>query len=269
MANPPRKLAFILASTDQGTLIVNRFDFNVLNESVTIGVGHMLLNYGSYDAQEVDTVRQLLNLRRQYFGDGVVALDCGANIGVFTVEWAKAMTGWGQVVAIEAQERVFYALAGNIAINNCLNARALHAAVGAQPGVLRIPQPNYLAPGTFGSLELKQTERTENIGQPVSYADEHLVGVQAITLDALGLNRLDLLKIDVEGMELEVFEGARATIGKYLPVIVVERIKTDQEALKAVLESHGYRTFETGMNIIAIHTSDPGLTHVSVKTPES
>ena len=82
---------------------------------------------------------QLLTQRRQHFGDGVVVVDCGANIGVHTVAWAKGMTGWGQVLAIEAQERIFYALAGNITINNCFNARAFNAAVGAADGVLRVP----------------------------------------------------------------------------------------------------------------------------------
>jgi FkbM family methyltransferase len=82
----------------------------------------------------VDFAAGLLTLRRQYYGDGVVAIDCGANIGVFTLEWARAMTGWGSVIAVEAQERIYYALAGNIAINNCFNARAVLAAVADKPG---------------------------------------------------------------------------------------------------------------------------------------
>jgi FkbM family methyltransferase len=268
MAYPPRRLAFILAPTDQGTLIVNRFDYRMVSETQGFGVGHMLLNFGSYDAAEVTTAVALLALRRQYFGTGVVALDCGANIGVFTVEWAKSMHGWGQVIAIEAQERVYYALAGNIAINNCFNARAMLAAVGNQSGVLRIPRPDYLSPGTFGSLELKHSEKTEFIGQSVSYADEDLHPVQAITIDSLNLSRLDLLKVDVEGMEQEVLEGAQATIGRHLPIIIVERIKANPAALTALLESHGYRHFETAMNIIAVHTSDPTLSHVAVKPPQ-
>ena len=47
-------------------------------------------------------------------GDGVVAVDGGANIGVHTIEWATAMTGWGSVIAIEPQERIYYALAGTL-----------------------------------------------------------------------------------------------------------------------------------------------------------
>jgi FkbM family methyltransferase len=264
MAYPPRKLAFILAPTDQGTLIVNRFDYRIINESQGFGVGYMLLNFGSYEGSEVAMAATLLTLRKQYFGPGVVALDCGANIGVFSVEWAKLMHGWGHVIAIEAQERIFYALAGNIAINNCFNARAILAAVGNQSGVLRIPVPDYLSPGTFGSVELKQSPRNEFIGQTLSYAEENLQPVKAITIDALNLSRLDLLKIDVEGMEQEVLDGARASIGQHRPIIIVERIKSDQAALTAQLEAHGYRCFESGLNILAVHAGDPALSHIQI-----
>ena len=54
----------------------------------------------------------LPRMRRPHFGDGVVAVDRGADIGVHTLEWARSMTAWGSVIAIEAQECIFYALAG-------------------------------------------------------------------------------------------------------------------------------------------------------------
>lgn len=263
MPHPPRKLGFVLAATDQGTLIVNRFDYKMVDQTQAFGVGHSLLNTASYEAREVGSALALLALRRRHFGNGVLAIDCGANIGVFTVEWAKAMTGWGSVLAIEAQQRVFYALAGNIALNNCFNAQAMHAAVTAETGVLRIPVPNYLSPGSFGSLELKSSEQTEFIGQTISYAEDRLVPIQAITIDSLNLKRLDLLKIDVERMELEVLAGARRTIDRHLPIILVEHLKTNKDALEAVLDSHGYRHFQAGLNTIAVHASDPTLNHLS------
>src|ERR1700760_4018408 len=170
MANAPRKIAFILASTDYGSLIVNRFDYQMVDATSGFGVGFNLLESSTYDAREGATAMQLLSLRRQHFGDGVVAVDCGANIGVRTVEWSKGMTGWGTVIAIEAQMRLFYALAGNITINNCFNAQAIHAAVGAQQGTLRVPTPNYLVPASFGSLELRQSDATEFIGQEIDYS---------------------------------------------------------------------------------------------------
>ena len=155
MQNPPRKIAFVTAATDHGTLIVNRFDYHIVAPNRAYGVGFQLLESGAHDPSEVKMILELLDLRRHYYGNGVVAVDCGANVGVHTIEWAKHMTGWGRVLAIEAQERIYYALAGNIAINNCFNARAIHAAVTSRPGTMKIPTPDYLTPASFGSLELK------------------------------------------------------------------------------------------------------------------
>lgn len=269
MANPPRKIAFVLASTDHGTLIVNRFDYRMVNATEGYGVGHFLLETSSYEPQEGSVAMQLLGLRRQHFGDGAVAVDCGANIGVHTVEWAKGMTRWGRVIAIEAQERIYYALAGNITINNCFNARAIHAAVGAQEGSLRIPVPNYRAPASFGSLELRQSDATEFIGQNIDYSEQNLATVRMITIDSLNLPRLDLLKIDIEGMEIEALEGAKATVQRLLPIILVERLKVSVDALTTVLASYGYEWFALGLNFLAVHPSDPARQHINVAQPQS
>src|SRR5262249_30071569 len=155
-ANPPRKLPFILAASDHGTMIINRFDYHLVDKDRGFGVGLEILDSAAFDRRGVTLAEGLLTLRRQYFGDGVLAIDCGANIGVFTLEWARLMTGWGSVIAIEAQERIYYALAGNIAINNLFNARALLAAVADKPGVMTIPALDYGRPTSFGSLEIKQ-----------------------------------------------------------------------------------------------------------------
>ena len=156
----------------------------------------------------------------------MIAVDCGANVGVHTIEWAKHMTGWGVVLAIEAQERIYYALAGNVAINNCFNARAIHAAVTSQPGVMKMPAPNYFAQGSFGSLELRKRETTEFIGQPIDYSENKMVDVQTISLDSFNFPRLDLIKIDIEGMELEALAGGVKCIGNLRPIL---RGRNDQD----------------------------------------
>jgi FkbM family methyltransferase len=259
MRNPPRKIAFVLASTEHGTMIVNRFDHCMYDAFNGIGVGLKILENGAFEPEEVDTALWLLSLRRRHFGDGVVALDCGANIGVHTVEWAKHINGWGKVIAIEAQERVFYALAGNIVINNCLNARAMHAAVAAQTGTMRIPTPDYLSPASFGSLELRPSERNEFIGQEIDYSDAATVEIRTVTIDSLDLARLDFLKIDVEGMELEALAGAAACLARCRPVVIVESLKSDAGRLRETLEKHGYRVFTAGINLLAIHGEDKTL----------
>jgi FkbM family methyltransferase len=205
----------------------------------------------------VDLGIQLLESRRRHFGDGVVAIDCGANIGTHTIEWAQFMFGWGQVISIEAQERIFYALAGNITLNNCFNAQAMWAAAGRARGSIRVPVPNYFAPSSFGSLELRKTERTEFIGQDIDYSEERMQEVQMIAIDDLALNRLDFLKIDIEGMEMEALSGARQSIEAWKPILMVEKIKSDEAELQRFVTTLGYRTFQVGLNMLAVHASDP------------
>jgi FkbM family methyltransferase len=265
MQNSSRKAAFVLVSSDHGTMIVNRFDYRMVDAENGYGVGFQILEKSSYDSREVEYVVSLLGLRRKYFGDGVVAIDCGANIGVHTIEWAKTMNGWGAVIAIEAQEQIYYALAGNIALNNCFNVKAILAAVAAKDGVIKIPRPNYREPGSFGSLELRQRENNEFIGQEISYSDDSTSEVRALTLDSLTLTRIDLIKLDVEGMELEALQGAMNSIQRHHPILIVEFIKTDEAMLRALLEKNDYQIFKVGLNLLAVHKADQTITHVSKK----
>jgi FkbM family methyltransferase len=267
MRNPPRTLAFITAATDHGTMIVNRFDRAIVNATDGYGVGLQLLEKACYDPDEVHLLLRILDLRRENYGDGVIAIDCGANVGVHTIEWAKHMTGWGAVLAIEAQERIYYALAGNITINNCFNARAIHAAVSNHTNGMRIPMPNYVTAGSFGSLELKYRENAEFIGQPIDYADAKLVDVSTVTLDSLRLSRVDLIKIDVEGMEIDALQGAVNCIGDLRPILYVETVKSDKNALGEWLKNRGYRIIETGINLFAIHNTDKASAGITVQKP--
>ncbi|WFU68882.1 MULTISPECIES: FkbM family methyltransferase [unclassified Bradyrhizobium] len=250
-----QKLAFVMASSNHGTMIVNRFDYRMLAPDRGYGVGYQILEGAAFDPLEVKVALELLALRRKYHGDGVIAIDCGANIGVHTIEWASSMTGWGTVLAVEAQERIFYALAGNIAINNCFNAHAVHAAVSSESGTMQIPNPNYFTPSSFGSLELRPRPSTEFIGQAIDYA-ENTVMVRKMTLDELDLPRVDFIKIDIEGMEMEALSGAQATIRKYRPILLIEKIKTDTRQLEQWLKDNGYHAVALGINILAVHQSD-------------
>lgn len=254
-ALPQRPVAWVLVSTSHGTMLVNRHDYRAVTGGA-YGVGHQLLQTSAFDAGEVDLACALLQLRRKHHGDGVVALDGGANIGVHAVEWARRMHGWGEVLAVEAQERIFYALAGNLAINNCFNARAIWAALGEAEGSLAIPSPDYFTPSSFGSLELRERPGNENIGQAVDYRGGG-IKTRVLAIDSLGLARLDFLKLDIEGMEGEALHGARETISRCRPILLVERIKAEPGSLEAQLGGFGYRVLPAGMNLLALHPSDP------------
>ena len=250
-----RPSAFVIAPSNHGTMIVNRNDYRQVGNGV-YGVGAQILNNQSFDQKEVNLVLGLLSKRRQIYKKDVVALDCGANIGVHTIEWARHMHGWGRVHAFEAQERIYYALAGNIAINNCSNAHATWAAVGAKPGVLDVPKVDYNLPASYGSLELRQSPTNEDIGQTISYDKSDTYEVPMITLDSVKLSQVDFIKIDVEGMEIDVLRGAAKLLKKHRPMMLIEHIKSDSKALVDMLKSFGYKTFNIDINILAVHETD-------------
>jgi FkbM family methyltransferase len=254
-----RPIAFVLAATNHGSLLVNRHDYRLVDDS-GYGVGYQLLNTSTFDPEEISIALQLLETRKTNYGPGVVAIDCGANIGVHTIQWAKLMHHWGSVVAFEAQERIFYALAGNIAMNNCFNAKAVWAAIGATTGEIGVPVPNYQSPASFGSLEIRKTYSNEFIGQTIDY--DKLQSTPLTSIDALNLQRVDLIKIDIEGMEVEALQGAMETITRNTPQLMIEKIKSNEEEIVNLLSPLGYKFFPLGINLLAVHVSDPVYPHL-------
>lgn len=237
-----RPAAFVLVATDHGSMIVNTRDYESVEDG-QIGVSVELFNYSQYDGAQLELLCKILELRREVHGDGVSVIDGGANIGAYTLEFARLMHGWGSVLAIEPQDRICYALCGNVALNNLFNARVLMAAIGPRSGMAHIPIIDYTVPRNFGGVEV---DRSGN-GQPV----------QQIAIDDLKMKRLDLLKLDIEGMEIEALEGAKGALNLYHPVLCIEHIKIGFAPLVKYLNALGYKVQMTGMNVLAIHQDDP------------
>jgi FkbM family methyltransferase len=173
------------------------------------------------------------------------------------------MTGWGEVLAVEPQERVYYALAGNIAINNLFNARALQAVIGEHDGWIEIPVLDHTKPASFGSLELRPCSE-EAIGQTPERSERaRMVRIDTI----LDTGRVDLIKLDVEGMELAALGGAEMTIEHWRPVLFVEWAKCGAEPLRTWLAARGYDSHVLGINLLAIHQQDPVAAHVQKSPP--
>lgn len=238
---------FELMETAHGKLIVNKFD----ELSPFWGVGSQIMRRGYYDMPEINLTKQiLLNCKKEY-GDGVVALDCGANIGVHSVEWGKLMNGWGFVYSFEAQTPIYYALCGSLALNSCFNVTAKNIALGKNNGYIGVPNINYFKNSSFGSVEIKKRDNTEWIGQEINYDDTYEITLN--TIDSFNFNRVDLIKVDVEGMEEDVFEGSLSTIKRLKPVIFFEHSKSNKQFLEKILFDNGYEIKYQGNNALAIH----------------
>ena len=74
-----------------------------------------------------------------------------------------------------------------------------------------------------------------------------------------------MIKIDVEGMEIEVLEGAVETIRTAKPIILIETIKSNIDKINCFLSDLGYVTTPAGINILAIHKSDPVVALIKSK----
>lgn len=162
-----------------------------------------------------------------------IAVDAGANIGMVAVPLAHTLHGsGGTVLAFEAQRMLAYAMCGTAALNDLDNLHVYQQALGAETGWVNVPRPNYGVAQDFGLLSL--------VGSDPEAPGEH---VRTTTIDALDLPRLDFLKIDVEGMELDVLKGGDSAIRAHQPWCWIEYWKVGMEPIKAAFAGLPYRFF--------------------------
>lgn len=229
--------AFVMVAAQGAAMIVNRLDYDEAKKER--GVGLDLLNEGERCTGLGVIVAQLCRERLSTHGAGVVLIDGGANIGTYTIPWAQLMGDWGSVIAFEPQEFVFYALCGNIALNNCYNAQARMCALSHCMGSILVPEWDMREPHNFGSLQLGE-------------GTKH---VPTITIDSLHLPRLDILKLDLEGMEPDALHGSQSTIKRHRPIIVAEAaICTPQRIIESLPD---YAMIGIGVDLLCVpHTAE-------------
>ncbi|MCW1949203.1 MAG: FkbM family methyltransferase [Candidatus Shapirobacteria bacterium] len=176
--------------------IFGKFKFFYLENDRYIGQRVALEKYEPYETQ--------LILRQTRIGDTVV--DVGANIGYYTVLLADKVGKNGKVYAFEPDKINFEILTKNIKENNLKNVVAINAAVGSKEG------------------ELKLYKSEENFGDHKLYGnDKEIEKVKIVNLDKyFGNEKINLLKIDTQGWEPEVIEGAKELIEKNKPVMFLE-----------------------------------------------
>lgn len=231
----------VLIPTDYGTMLVNRNDY--CNRFP--GVGVQLLQTGVYDAEEIALFRQLL---QRIPAEGC-ALDIGANIGVHTLLMAQTLLQRkGTVHAFEAQRIVFQMLCANVALNSLPNVHCHHVALGKSAGELPIPAFDYTQPASFGSVEFGHEQR-EDIGQKPGQSNEF---VRMLRLDDFPLKNVNLIKLDVEGMEVSVLEGAGKIISEQRPTVYLEWYKSDAGKLQSMLRDWKYHVWQYQHNYLCV-----------------
>lgn len=185
-------------------------------------IGASLDWYGEYSEAEFNVLRRLFN-------PGTVVVEAGANIGALTVPIARQAGPNGRVIAFEPQAQVRRLLEVNLAQNGLANTEIRAEAVGAEPGTARIPVPDYATPGNFGGVGLGDAGED----------------VRVIRLDdVINAPRVQLLKLDIEGMELAALQGASRIIAESRPLIYLENnAGSGSAALISAVMSLGYDAY--------------------------
>jgi FkbM family methyltransferase len=154
----------------------------------------------------------------KYALPGSNVIDVGAHIGTHALTMAYCVGNKGRVFAFEPQPKIFRELFLNLRINLLKNISCIWGAAGAKKGTIEIGP---LAAGNEGATPLIKTSFSSG-----KWSSKVIGGtgvfVDVIAIDSLKLDKVSLIKIDVERMENRVLEGARETIRKNKPVIILE-----------------------------------------------
>ncbi len=163
--------------------------------------------YGGYELDELELMRDLLAAR-----DAAVALDSGANVGHHTLYLASCCAA---VHAFEPYAPVAQALEEKVRRNGLTHVHLHRIALGDADSRAEFYAPQGFNTGTGSFVAGHEQANNRAVGQlEIRHADDYLA--------ALGLRRVDLVKIDVEGFELSVLRGLRASLRRFRPLLMLE-----------------------------------------------
>lgn len=197
-----------LQSARREVQLITRDGLRVVIPSLEEPMGQELLAYGRYEGEVDEAIRR-------HLPTGGVFVDIGANIGLFAGRMAAVVGPAGRVVAVEASPDVFARLTATVLNNRLTNVTTLHAAV---TDVLAVELPFWDAPQEkFGMGALAAQFDAPPSLVPARRLDDILSDAR--------VDRVGVLKVDVEGFEAGVFRGAeRLLTGQRPPAVVFEFI---------------------------------------------
>ncbi len=163
---------------------------------------------------------------------GQVVLDIGADVGWYTIQASRAVGHSGTVIALEPDAHNANQLEQNLRLNGLSNVRVLRKAAWSHSGIVG------------------WHESAVAVWHKVS--PEASAKVEAVTVDELagqlGLGRVDWIKLDVEGGEIEVLRGAWQTLEQFHPVLLIEVHETLAQ-LRELLEPTGWVIESLGFDL--------------------
>jgi FkbM family methyltransferase len=175
----------------------------------------------------------LVTLIPQHIKPGTTVIDAGAHIGTHTMTMARTAGRKGRVYSFEPQKKIYRELVRNVELNGLRNVVPLRFALGDRHEVIEM------------SRSVAGNEGGTGVGPGGDKAELR-------TIDSFGFRNVSFIKIDVEGFEDHVLDGAAQTIKAQHPVLLVEiqggedydkappKIRQRIEQTIAKLKAYGY-----------------------------
>lgn len=162
---------------------------------------------------------------------GTTVVDIGSNIGYYVFSESKLVGQNGIVIAVEPVPVTFSYLLKNVRMNKLSNVITVNKAMSDRNGTIRMIESK-------GSNWSRVLQNNQDLSSPDVAG---VIQVKAVTLDTLveqlGLKKLDLIRMDVEGHEYHIMKGCCTAIRKWFPDILIEVHPTllGKERLRSLL----------------------------------
>ncbi len=171
------------------------------------------------------------------FKKGEIVVDAGARIGTFTAKISAAVGKEGRIVAVEPEPKNYACLVKNIRANRLDNVIPIRKILWSSPGRM----PLYLSGNSF-SHSAYFDAFFGSTGESTEVEADSLDNI----LEAAGIDRVDFIKMDIEGSEIEALKGMEKTLQSDVVVAIAAYHRIDgiptYKAVMAQLQRLGFRT---------------------------
>jgi len=200
-------------------------------------------------------------------GEGNLCVDIGAHLGYYTMELSRLVKDSGKVLAIEPMTKFNQTLGRMLKKKNISNVEVYQVALGGEGEFVEMGIPKVNSVKKFGyarviasntSLNYIETEKVKN------ESGDHLF---------LNLSRLDFIKCDVEGLEVQVFSSMMKTIAKHRPILLCELAdKGERVKLYEMLSPFSYKIYfleNKKLHLMDVHSDIKPVSHNHYFIPSS